>query len=163
MRNRGWIGAIVFIVLAQASILALGGQPFWCKCHSWIPWSWVVMSSHNSQHLVDPYSLEWLAVITTLIEAGWELLENSHWVIDRYRAATISFDYYGDSVLNSVGDVGCCLLGFWIASRISGKASIALFVAVELILLFWIRDNLTLNVVMLVHPIEAIRTWQSFH
>ncbi len=182
--GRAWVAAIGVTVAAGAAWLWQIGQPVWCRCGSFVPWSWDVDSRHCSQHLVDPYSFThvlhglvfyamtrvtlgrrlsvgWRAAIVVVLETAWELLENSPVIIERYRAATISLDYFGDSVINSLSDVGCCLFGFWIASRISWKGSVSLFVAVELVLLFWIRDNLTLNVVMLVHPIDAIKVWQS--
>jgi hypothetical protein len=175
---------IAAVVAVEGAALWVQGQPLWCKCGSWVPWSFEINSRHNSQHFFDPYSLThilhgvifygllslypgrrvpvgWRAAMVAVIESGWELLENSPVIINRYRAATISLDYFGDSVINSMSDVVFCLLGFAIASRIPARASIALFVAIELGLLFWIRDNLTLNVIMLVHPIEAIRVWQS--
>jgi hypothetical protein len=177
----------VAVVLVQAVVLRVLGQVWWCKCASWVPWSFDIWSNHNSQHLIDPYSfthvlhglvfyavlagllrlrvapkkLAWRAVIAVVFEAAWEILENTPLVIDRYREATISLDYHGDSIANSVSDVGCCLLGFALAARLPVRASIGSFVATELILLAWIRDSLVLNVIMLVWPIEAIRTWQG--
>ena len=82
-------------------------------------------------------------------------------IIDRYRAVTIALGYVGDSVLNSVSDILMMAIGFLLASRLKPRASIAMVVAMELGLLFWVRDNLTLNVLMLVHPVEAIKAWQS--
>jgi hypothetical protein len=93
-------------------------------------------------------------------EIGWELLENSPPVIARYRNATAAFGYTGDSILNSVGDVGCCLLGFWLASRLSTRAAALLILIEEIILLITIRDNLTLNVIMLLFPVESLKQWQ---
>ncbi len=95
------------------------------------------------------------------VEAGWEILENTPWVIDRYRAATISLDYYGDSIANSLSDLFACLLGYLAANRLRWQISLALFVIIEVTLLMTIRDSLLLNVVMLVYPIDAILNWQS--
>lgn len=95
------------------------------------------------------------------VEAAWEILENSPWIIDRYRAATAAVGYTGDSVTNSLGDVAACGIGLVLASRLGWRWSTALFVATEVVLLVWIRDSLLLNVVMLVHPIDAIRVWQA--
>jgi hypothetical protein len=95
-----------------------------------------------------------------LIEATWEVLENSPLIIDRYREATAALGYTGDTIVNSVGDILFCILGVGIARQIGFRWSVVLFVATELVLLFWIRDNLTLNVLMLIYPIEAIRVWQ---
>lgn len=91
----------------------------------------------------------------------WEIVENSPWVVDRYRQATAALGYEGDSVVNVVGDVLACTLGFAVARRLGWRGSLALFFAVEIGLLFWIRDNLTLNVVMLFFPVEAIKNWQT--
>lgn len=187
--GRGWSpGAVwaagVGIVVGMALTLHAVGRIWWCKCGSWIPWSFQVWSPHNSQHLADPYtpshilhglifyaalqlrpiasrvSLPVRALIAVSIEVGWELLENSPIIIDRYRAVTASLDYAGDSVLNSVADVGWCALGFWFASRAPWWASVALLVVAEVGCAWWIHDNLTLNILMLVHPIDAVRAWQ---
>ncbi|MCA1661253.1 MAG: DUF2585 domain-containing protein [Novosphingobium sp.] len=104
----------------------------------------------------------WFALpIAVAFEAFWELLENSPMIIDRYRAVTVSFDYYGDSVLNSIADIGFMALGFWLASRLPVWASVAVALAFELFTLAMIRDNLTLNIVMLVWPLDAVRAWQA--
>jgi len=99
--------------------------------------------------------------VATSIEIGWEMLENSPVVIERYRTATIALGYDGDSIANSLGDVASFVVGFWLASRLGRTRAIVLFVAVELFLLWTIRDNLTLNVLMLLWPVDAIRRWQA--
>lgn len=103
--------------------------------------------------------------LAVAMEAVWELFENTNAVIERYREATISLDYFGDSVINSMGDLGACALGFGIVARLPTRASIALFLATEAALLATIRDSLTLNVLMLVLPggglTEAIQAWQT--
>ena len=96
----------------------------------------------------------------TIIESGWEIFENTDYVINRYREVTISLDYFGDSVLNSVSDIGFMLVGFVAAWRLPVWASVAIVIAFELIALIMIRDNLALNIIMLVYPLEAIKTWQ---
>ena len=103
----------------------------------------------------------WALPIAVAIEASWELLENSPMIIDRYRAVTVSFGYSGDSILNSMADIGWMAIGFWAASRLPVKASIAIALAFELFTLAMIRDNLTLNVLMLVWPLDAVRVWQA--
>ncbi len=146
-------------------------------------WDGNIWGSENSQRVADAYSFShiihgilfyaflWLVarklpmkyrfVIALIMEAGWELLENSPFIINRYREATIAQGYIGDSVLNSVCDVLMVVIGFLIARFYKVWVSIALIIIMELGCLFWIRDNLTLNVVMLVHPVESIRDWQS--
>jgi len=106
-------------------------------------------------------SVEYRFVVAGLIEAGWEILENSPVIIDRYRTATASLDYYGDSILNSAFDLAAALLGFWLAWRCGWKWMVLLIVLVELLMLYFVRDNLTLNVLMLVSPSEAIKAWQT--
>lgn len=145
-------------------------------------WEGNIWSQEQSQRLADPYSFThiehgllfyvvlWLAArradprvrlaAAVAIEAGWEILENSPIVIDRYRAVTIALGYVGDSVLNSVSDVAMMAFGFAIAARAPVRVSVALAVIMELGLLFWVRDNLALNILMLVHPVDAIRVWQ---
>jgi len=103
----------------------------------------------------------WALPIAVAIEASWEILENSPMIIDRYRAVTVSFGYSGDSIVNSMSDIGWMIGGFWLASRLPVRASIALVAAFELFTLAMIRDNLTLNILMLIHPVEAIKNWQG--
>ena len=170
------------IVLITAAILYFMGQPLWCSCGSWRPWSWDIWSSHNSQHLVDPYFfthllhgvvlcgiLYWLPrsvpettrfLIAVVLEAGWEILENCPIIIERYRAATISKDYFGDSVINSAGDLIACIVGYILARRMGFRRSAVFFLLTEFSLLLTIRDSLLLNVLMLVWPIEAVKQWQ---
>jgi hypothetical protein len=100
-------------------------------------------------------------VLATIIEAGWEITENTDFVINRYREATIALDYYGDSIVNSMSDIATMVLGFLLASRLPVLATAAIAIVLELAVGYWIRDNLTLNVIMLLHPIEAIRAWQA--
>ena len=146
-------------------------------------WDGNIWSSENSQRVADAYSfshivhgilffaLLWLVArklplsyrftIALLLEAGWEVLENSPIIINRYREATIALGYVGDSVLNSCSDIAMMALGFWIASRVKIWVSVTAVLAMEVFCLLWVRDNLTLNVIMLIHPIEAIKAWQS--
>ncbi|WP_302120370.1 DUF2585 family protein [Allorhodopirellula heiligendammensis] len=179
---------IAVIIIVMATCLRMMGRQWWCRCGTWVPWSWDIQTSHNSQHLLDPYSfthvlhgiiffwlLTWLSprisqsglaaptrlLIAALIEAAWEILENSPWIIDRYRESTISLDYYGDSIANSISDVIACLLGYFLASKFRLRWSLGFILLTEVVLLLTIRDSLLLNVIMLVCPVEAIKQWQS--
>jgi hypothetical protein len=159
------------------------GRIWWCKLGDYsiyVNEAW--NSSHTSQHLLDPYTFthvlhgvlffwltglifsrvsgEWRFFIAVSAEAAWEILENSSYIIEKYRADTASFDYLGDSIFNSVGDVLSCALGFWIAYKLGWWKSLIFFLAVELVLLLWIHDGLLINILMLIHPIEAIKQWQ---
>ncbi len=109
--------------------------------------------------LVDVHRLTRAAVALTL-ESGWEVVENTDWVIDRYRAATMALGYYGDSVLNSTGDILACASGFALAARLPARVTVVLVVLLEVGLALWIRDSLLLQMVMLLWPTPAIKTWQ---
>ena len=100
-------------------------------------------------------------VAATLLEAAWEVLENTDFVINRYREATISLDYYGDSIVNSVADILAMVAGFWLSSRLPVWKVVVLALTLELGLAYYIRDNLTLNIIMLIHPVEWVRRWQA--
>lgn len=170
------------IVIAQSMIYAMG-HPLICKCGTIKLWYGGRGDSEMSQHLTDWYSYShvlhgiifyWLLsaiakgrlsvaarlVIAVLIEGAWEVFENSPFIINRYRAQTVSRDYFGDSILNSTGDILCMLVGFFLASRLPAWVTVFLLIATEVILLVLIRDNLALNVLMLIHPVEWIKQWQ---
>ena len=181
--NRGPIISVAAILLVSLISLQLLGRVWWCEAGDYTPWSWVVNSRHNSQHLIDPYSfthvlhgimefwliglvfwklpMAWRFVLAIFIESSWEVVENTNYIINRYREATISLDYYGDSILNSFADIVCCGLGFLIAYKIKLWWSLAVFVLMELILLFWIRDSLLVNILMLVGPVDGVKQWQG--
>lgn len=180
--RRHWLIALA-LAAAMALILLWMGRPAICTCGEVKLWTGAVQSADNSQHMADWYTpshvihgflfymFGWLILRTrplgerylgaVAIEAGWELLENSQYIIDRYREATFAFGYNGDSVLNSVADLAWMSLGFFIARRLPLWATVATAISFELLTLWTIRDNLTLNVLMLVAPVDAVRTWQS--
>ena len=172
------------VVIVMAVVLNFQGRIWVCKWDSPLYlWSSDVWSKHNSQHLFDPYmfthllhgvafywlgrliiqkriSFAWLLFTAVFLESVWEVVENSAFVIDRYREATASLEYFGDSILNSVGDVIACLAGFLIAFKLRLWKSLAFFLIVEIALILAIRDSLLINILMLLWPIEAIKVWQ---
>ena len=108
-------------------------------------------------------STNWRLVIALALEGLWEILENTNSVIERYRAATASLGYRGDTVINSMGDILCCAIGLLIARKLGWLRSLPIFIATEIVLAFWIRDNLVLEIIMLIHPFELIKRWQLGH
>jgi len=176
-----WV--LIVAVLTTAAVTEyLQGRVVWCRAGDVVPWSWDIWSTHNSQHLIDPYSFThilhgvvefwvlsllfrrvpviWRLVIAVAIEGSWEIIENTSYVINRYREATISLDYFGDSIINSLSDITCCGLGFLIGYKLRFWWSLALFVFTEAALIFTIHDSLLINVIMLIYPLDAIRQWQ---
>ena len=182
IERRHWLIAFATIALAAALLLWMG-RPFICTCGTVKLWTGAVQSADNSQHLADWYTpshiihgflfyfLGWLFLrrnpfgdrflMAVASEAGWEVLENSQYIIDRYREATMALGYNGDSVINSISDILWMSLGFLLARRLPVWATAALAIFFELLTLWIIRDNLTLNVLMLVAPIDAVRVWQA--
>ena len=171
------------LVAGVAAVLWLMGREPICTCGYVKLWHGETVSAENSQHLADWYTAThvlhgfvfyfvlWLVarrwsigtrlVLATAVESAWEVFENTDFVIQRYRETTISLDYYGDSIVNSAADLLVTIAGFLLAARLPVWATLALFALIEIILAVVIRDNLTLNVLMLLWPIEAVRRWQG--
>lgn len=184
--TRGWVIAAVLLALLTGILLAMGRPPI-CECGVVSFWHGKVHSPQNSQQIADWYTFShvihgfifyalfawglrrwWPALpmaaalaLSILVEGAWEIAENSPAIIDRYREATMAYGYAGDSVLNSVADTAWMVVGFAVARIVPVWTTIALTIAFELMTLALIRDNLVLNVVMLVSPVDAIKEWQA--
>lgn len=174
--------AIVASFAATALMLRLEGRLWFCACGSIQLWSGKICSANNSQHFLDPYSFthvlhgflffwviawllsrlraNWQLALAVAVEAGWEVFENTNFIIDRYRSETAALGYTGDTVVNSFGDILCCLLGFIVARRLGLRRSLVVFAILELVLIVWIKDSLLLEILMLVVPIDTVRAWQ---
>jgi hypothetical protein len=181
-RLRPWIVSTLIVI---ATVIALRGEGrrWWCQCGTPAIWIGEAWGPHTSQHLFDPYSVShvthgllflglawlvgrrwpfgWQFCLAIGLECLWEVIENSGPVIARFRSATAAVGYEGDTIANSLGDILSAALGVLIARRIGWRWSIALFLAIEVLLVVWIRDNLLLDLVMLIHPIDAVRAWQG--
>ncbi len=183
MPRNGWVFIIAAILGLQAlGLLAMGRVPM-CACGSIKLWHGVVHSAENSQQVFDWYSFThvlhgfWLYLfawfvlprapivarlaLAVLIEGAWEVIENTNFVIDRYRTGTVALDYYGDSIVNSLSDNAAMMMGFLLARSLPVWGTITLGVLIEGSLIYLIRDNLLLNVVMLIYPLDAIKVWQQ--
>jgi hypothetical protein len=182
MSRRAWLLAIAILAAAAAILLAMGRNPI-CTCGSIELWVGSRNSARTSQMLADWYSLshvvhgllfyallwlvarrwpvEWRFLAALVIEAAWEVAENTPMVIDRYRATTAALGYSGDSVINSLSDIMMMALGFLAARKLPPWAAALLLIALEIIPLFAIRDNLTLNVWALIAPSPALQAWQA--
>jgi hypothetical protein len=173
--------AAAIIAVAALALLAMGRTP-WYRSGPIKLWTSDAWGPENSQQLFDPYSFTHIihgvllyalirllaprlsvgvrGVLAIAAESAWEIIENTDWVINRYRAATLALGYYGDSVLNSVGDILACAVGFVLAARLPTRMVVLATIGIELLLVLWIRDSLALNLLMLIHPVEAIKKWQ---
>ncbi len=182
-QRRLWLSAVIVVLLVLTALqLNSQGRLWLCSCGELYLWAGDINSAHNSQHLLDPYSFThllhglaffWLLTLaagrlsselhvglTVLMESVWEVVENSRFIIDRYREATIALGYEGDTIVNSMADIAICTGGFVLGVYLGLRRSIVLFAATEVVLAFWIRDGLLLNIVMLIYPFEAIKSWQ---
>lgn len=177
------LAIIALLLTGMASILHRMGRVLFCTCGRVRLWAGDVNTPDNSQQLSDWYSFShvihgmiffcllwlvarrvaprWRLLVAVVLECVWEILENSPIIIDRYRQATIAVGYTGDSILNSLSDVAMMIIGFLIASRLPWRWTLSLAVVMEMLTLAVIRDNLTLNVLMLAWPVDVIRQWQA--
>lgn len=182
-QNKLWPWLAIFAVIGVTIYqLHNQGRLWWCACGQVWLWAGDIWSSDNSQHLFDPYSFThllhgfvfywllawglprlsplWRLWLALSIEAVWETIENSNAIIQRYRDTTLALGYQGDTIINAMGDLLMCGLGFVLARQLGFRRTVILFIVTELVLLVWIRDGLLLNIIMLIYPIEAVKAWQ---
>lgn len=177
--------ATALVLVALIVLLRAEGRHFLCTCGHFAVWVSDWCSSNTSQQLLDPYSFThvlhgflffwlialffrrmprgWQFLLALLLESAWEIFENTSFVINKYRTETAALGYQGDTIVNSLGDLGCALLGFVIARQLGVRRSLIVFVVIELVLTFWIHDSLLLQILMLIRPVEAIKLWQMCH
>lgn len=183
MPAAAWLLAVAALMAMQGLVLYGYGQPPICTCGTVRLWVGTVLGPENSQQITDWYSfshiihgigfyfLLWLIAPRTPVlqrlalavglEVGWEILENTPFIIERYRQQALAQGYVGDSILNSLSDTVCAIVGFFLARLLPVRASVALVVALEVFVGVMIHDNLTLNIIQLIHPIPAISAWQA--
>src|SRR5437870_4035729 len=176
------VGAAAVVLLLTIGLLRAQGRMFLCACGYFAIWTSDTCSANNSQQLFDPYSFThvlhgilffwliallfarlakaWQFWLALLLESAWEVFENTSFVINKYRTETAALGYQGDTVVNSLGDVTCALVGFLVARQIGFRRSLILFFLIEMILILWIHDSLLLQMLMLLRPINAIKAWQ---
>ena len=174
--------AIAVVPLAMIVLRRAEGRRILCACGHFAVWVSDWCSSNTSQQLLDPYSLThllhgflffwlialafrrmprgWQVLLAMLLESAWEIFENTSFVINKYRTETAALGYQGDTIVNSLGDLACALIGFLIARQLGVRRSLIVFVLVEVVLILWIHDSLLLQILMLVRPIEAVKLWQ---
>ena len=175
--------AIGVVLLLMIVLLRAEGRSFLCAtCSHFAIWIGDTCSSSTSQQLFDPYSFThvlhgflffWLVALAfrrlapawqfwlaLLLESAWEVFENTKFVIDKYRTETAALGYQGDTIVNSLGDLTCALVGFLLARQLGVRRSLIVFLLVELVLILLIHDSLLLQILMLVRPVEWIKSWQ---
>jgi len=174
--------ASALVLLTLIVLLRLEGRMFFCACGHFAVWVSDWCSSNTSQQLLDPYSFThvlhgflffwlmallfkrmpraWQFLVALLLESAWEIFENTSFVINKYRTETAALGYQGDTIVNSLGDLTCALIGFVIARQLGVRRSLIVFVLIEVVLTFWIHDSLLLEILMLIRPVEAIKLWQ---
>jgi len=188
-RSNLWAWAAIGVVLSVTVLLLRGEGRLWiCACGKLSIWAGQVCSANNSQQFLDPFSFThvlhgfvyawllsllstrpprltttWQFTFAVTLGSLWELLENSDFIINRYRTETAALGYHGDTIVNSLGDLACAVAGFVIARQLRWWRSLILFLIIELVLLIWIRDSLLLETMMLIHPISAVKAWQVCH
>ena len=186
--RKPWMLTAILVAATLAILFAMDRPPI-CECGYVSLWYGDINSSGNSQHLSDwytpshiihgmlfyglgwllftrlgvggPTSRKWSFTLAIALEAAWEIIENTPLVIDRYRSVTVNWGYSGDSIINSMADLGWMSFGFWLALKLPVKVTITLAIVMEIVTALVVRDNLTLNVIMLIYPFEAIREWQA--
>jgi len=184
-KDRHWLVFIVataLVLLALIVLLHAEGRRLLCACGHFAVWVGDWCSSNTSQQLLDPYSLThvlhgflffwliallfkrmpraWQFWLALLLESAWEVFENTSFVINKYRTETAALGYQGDTIVNSLGDLTCALIGFVVARRLGVRRSLIVSVLIEVILSVWIHDSLLLQILMLVRPVEAVKLWQ---
>lgn len=174
--------ATIFVLLAMIMLMHAEGRRFLCACGHFAVWVSEWCSSNTSQQLFDPYSfthvlhgflffwlitllfkrtpVAWQFWLALLLESAWEVFENTSFIINKYRTETAALGYNGDTIVNSIGDLACALLGFLIARQLGVRRSLIVFLLIEAVLILWIHDSLLLQIIMLVRPVEAIKLWQ---
>jgi Protein of unknown function (DUF2585) len=177
--------ATVLVPLAMIGLLRAEGRMISCACGHFAVWVSDWCSSNTSQQLLDPYSFThvlhgflffwliallfkrmsraWQFLLALVLESAWEIFENTSFVINKYRTETAALGYQGDTIVNSLGDLACALIGFVIARQLGVRRSLIVFAVIEAILIFWIHDSLLLQILMLIRPVEAIKLWQMCH
>jgi len=175
-------GAVGLVLLLMIVLLRAQGRMFLCACGYFKFWISDTCSANNSQQFLDPYSFThvlhgflffwliallfnrlttgWQIWLALLLESAWEVFENTSFVINKYRTETAALGYTGDTVVNSLGDLACAMVGFLVARQLGLKRSLILFALIELILILWIHDSLLLQILMLVRPLAALKSWQ---